>query len=77
MKRYCTIAEYQRRTGLSYQTIKNAAETGQLIAIRTESGHWKIDTQSGINTEAAELVNRIDEQYKLLKSLCQHLGVAI
>ena len=42
-KQFVPIAEYQRMTGLSYPTIKNALETGQLRGIKTEAGHWKID----------------------------------
>ena len=51
MKRYVTIAEYGRMTGLAYPTIKNACETGQLKAIRTEAGYWKIDTDNTENTD--------------------------
>ena len=72
-KRYLSISEFQRRSGLSYPTIKNALDTGQLKGVQTESGKWKIDTQAtadkaAVNTDIAEI-----EQ--LLKSLCKHLGV--
>ena len=54
-KRFVAIAEYQRITGLSYQTVKNALETGQLRGVRTEAGHWKIDTQADGNPDISAL----------------------
>ena len=69
-KRYVPIAVYQRMTGMSYPTIKNALETGQLKGVKTEAGHWKIDTQDGGNTDTAAIVRRLDEQERMLKALC-------
>jgi len=76
-KRFATIAEYQRITGLSYPTIKNAAETGKIKAIQTEAGHWKIDTLADMNMDTASLMERLEGQEKMLKTLCAHLGVKI
>ena len=76
MKRFVPIAEYQRMTGLSYPTIKNALDTGQLKGIRTESGHWKIDTATAGDKDTAAIMEQLNEQGRLLKSLCGHLGLA-
>ena len=74
-KRFVTIAEYQRITGLSYQTVKNALDTGQLKGVRTEAGHWKVDTTDAGNKDATAIMERLDRQEQLLKSLCRHLGL--
>ena len=74
-KRYVTIAEYQRQTGLSYQTIRRACESGELKTIKTTAGHFKIDTADTGNSPVAVIVERLDEQQQLLTALCQHLGV--
>ena len=76
-KRFLTIAEYCRATGLSYKTVKAALESGQLFGIKTESGNWKIDTQADINPDVGALASSIEEQGKLIKQLCKHLGVAL
>ena len=74
-KRYVAIAEFQRLSGLSYPTIKNALESGELRGIRTEAEHWKVDTLDAGNTDTAAIVQRLDEQARMLKTLCAHLGV--
>jgi predicted site-specific integrase-resolvase len=74
-KRFVTIAEYQRRTGLSYQTVKNAAETGQIKAIQTEAGNWKIDVSGEGNRDTTAIIERLDVQERMLKALCGHLGL--
>ena len=75
--RYVSINQYQKITGLSYPTIKNAAETGKIKAIQTEAGHWKIDTAADTSVDITALLERLDGQEKLLKSLCAHLGVKL
>ena len=74
-KRFVTIAEYQRISGLSYPTVKNALETGQLKGVKTEAGHWKIDTHESGSTDTSVIVKRLDESERMLKALCGHLGV--
>jgi len=74
-KRYVPIAEYQRMTGLSYPTIKNALDTGQLKGIKTEAGYWKIDTEDLGNKDTVAIMERLNEQGQLLKALCGHLGL--
>ena len=76
-KRFIPIAEYQRQTGLSYQTVKHALDTGELRGVRTESGHWKIDTHADGNSDLSALIDRLDNQERLLSSLCAHLGVKV
>ena len=74
-KRFVTIAEYQRQTGLSYPTVKNGIETGQIRAIKTEGGNYKIDLQADNNTELSAVIERLDQNARLLNALCSHLGV--
>ena len=74
-KRFATIAEYQRATGLSYKTIKNALETGQLKGIKTDAGHWKIDMAHNNSEELNAIKTHLAEQGVLLKAMCEHFGV--
>jgi len=78
-KRFITIAECQRITGLSYPTIKHAAESGQIKAIKTESGHWKIDitdiSQNPTDKINTQIIIQLEGHEQLLKALCGHLGV--
>ena len=74
-KRFVTIAEYSRLTGLSYPTIKAALERGELRGVRTEAGHWKIDLQSESSPDYSGLARQLEDQGRLLAKLCQHLGV--
>ena len=74
-KRYVPIAEYQRMTGLSYPTVKNALETGQLNGIQTEAGHWKVDTADTSDGSISAIMERLGETERMLKALCGHLGV--
>jgi len=76
-KRYVTIAEYQRISGLSYPTIKSALERGELKGIRTESGHWKIDTVADTNPETAAILERLDKTEKMLTALCKQFNTVI
>jgi len=72
--RYVTIAEYGRITGLSYPTIKKAVEAGQLKGVQTETGKWKIDTNADMNNDRTALINRLDEQGRMLKALCKQFN---
>ena len=74
-RRFVTIASYCQRTGLSYATVKNGIDTGQIKAIRTKGGYYKIDTQADCNTDTSAIVERLDRQERLLTALCGHLGV--
>ena len=75
MKKFVPIAEYTRMTGLSYPTVKNALETGQLKGIKTEAGHWKIDVSDTGDKVSAAIIEQLNEQGRLLKALCGHLGI--
>ena len=74
-KRFVSIAEYQRMSGLSYQTIKAALERHELRGLRSESGHWKIDTAADGNADISALARQLDDQARMLAKLCRHLGV--
>jgi len=74
-KTFVPVAEYQRMTGLSYPTVKNALETGQLKGIRTEAGHWKVDVSDATNIDNAVIIQRLDGVERILKALCGHFGL--
>ena len=73
-KRFITINEYCKRTGLSYATVNHMLKDGQLSYITTEGGLRRIDTQNE-QPSMDVVLKRMDEQERLLKSLCGHLGV--
>ena len=75
-KRFIPMAEYQRISGLSYPTVKKALETGQLKGIKTECGHWRIDTQAD-SPEYSAIIERLDRQERLIKALSSHFGVKV
>ena len=77
LKRFVSIAEYQKLSGLSYPTIKNALEMGKIRGIQTETGLWKIDTNNSENRDTAMVVERLVKQEELLAKLCDHLGVGM
>ena len=77
MKRFVSIAEYQRITGLSYSTVKNMIKNNQCSYIQTEAGHYKIDTVAGEELVLCDIIQQLDEQGQLLKKLCKHLGIVI
>ena len=73
-KRYVSVAEYQRLSGLSYPTIRKAIASGELKAVTTEAGHYRIDTQ-GQQTDYSAIIERLDKQERLIKALSCHFGV--
>ena len=74
-KRFVSIAEYSKLTGLSYPTVKNALETKQIKGVQTEAGHWKIDISDTGNKDTVAIMEQLNEQGRLLKALCRHLGL--
>ena len=74
-KRFIPVSAYMQETGLSYPTVVNAIRTGQIRAITTESGHYKVDTLADQNADLLELTGKLENLEGLLKSLCVHLGL--
>lgn len=70
-KRFVSIAEYQRQSGLSYATIKHMIETGQLKYIVTEAGHERIDTQE--NTDTTIICKRLDVLETIITAIAEQL----
>ena len=77
IKRFIPIAEYCRRSGLSYPTVKNALETGQLRGIQTEAGHWKVDMQADTNPEIAAIQSQLQSIEKAIGAICRQFNVKI
>ena len=74
-KRFIPMAEYQRISGLSYPTVKKALETGQLKGIKTECGHWRVDTQAD-SPEYSAIHGEIQELKTMVKTLLGVFGKA-
>lgn len=75
-KRFVTVAAYQRISGLSYQTVMHMVKTGQIRHIKTEGGHYKIDTYTDDNNDIAILTKAINETQQLVKALCKQFNTA-
>ena len=69
-KRYVPIAQFQRISGLSFPTIRNALETGQLKGLKTDCGHWRVDTQADTSPELSAVMNRLQGIETAVKALC-------
>ena len=72
-KRYVTMAEYQRMSGLSYPTVKKALESGAIKGVKTECGHWRVDTQAG-SSDYSQVLERLDRQEQKLDAFFRHFG---
>ena len=72
-KRYVSVAEYQRMTGLSYPTVKKAITSGELKAVKTEAGHYRIDMQAE-NADYSAILERLDRQEQKLDMFFKHFG---
>ena len=75
-KRFVTVAEYQRMHGLGYATVMHMIKTGQVKAIETESGKYRVDTQSDYDGLKG-LIDKTDETQRILKALCKQFNTAI
>jgi len=82
-KRFVPINTYCETSGLSYHTVNHMLNSGQLPYITTESGLRRVDTQEMGVLQNAVIVERLEaqerllgEQERLLKCLCDHLGVS-
>jgi len=73
-KRFISIAEYQRKTGLSYASIKANIRNKTIRAVETESGQYRIDTAAD-GPDLSAVLERLSVQEKLLNELCKHLGI--
>ena len=74
-KRYVTIAEYGRMTGLSYPTILKNCKDGTLKSVQTEAGHYKIDVQAGGTSEIAAIAARLDELGETINAIAGRFGI--
>lgn len=76
-KRFASISEYQKLSGLSYKTIRHALESRQLNGIRTESGIWKIDTRFKGGSDVSTLLYKLENVERALLALCRQMNTEI
>ncbi len=75
-KRFVTIKEYCRRTGLSYAAADHMLKTGQLNYITTEGGLRRIDTkEQGIDN--AKLTEEMEKIRKMLTALVKQFNTEV
>ena len=73
-KRFVNVAEYQRISGLSYQTVMHMIRTNQINYITTESGKFKIDMLNDVNKLNADMVDKLNETRRLVGLLCKQFN---
>jgi len=71
--KWVTIPQYQKMTNLGRPNINKLIDDGDLVTTRTEGGQVRIKVEE--QKELEELRFELEEQKRLLKSLCTHLGV--
>jgi excisionase family DNA binding protein len=71
--KWVTIPQYQKMTNLGRPNINKLIDDGDLVATRTEGGQVRIKVEE--QKELEDLRMELQEQKRLLKSLCTHLGV--
>ena len=74
-KRYVSVAEYQRISGLSYPTVKKAIASGALKTVKTEAGHDRILLQAE-NSDYSAVLDELKQQKEMLKTLLGVFGKA-
>lgn len=73
MLKWVTLPEYKKMTGLSRETFLILVGTGEVTAVRTEGGQWRIKVEE--SPELLELRDEIVGLNSKLDILCSHLGV--
>lgn len=74
-KRFVTIKQYCKISGLSYATVKHLMVSGQLNYITTERGLQRIDTRE-VGNEIAVL-EKLDKTEKMLAALCKQFNTVV
>jgi len=75
-KRFVSIRQYQRISGMSYDLIKFALDTNQLKAIKSECGHYKIDTQAEFGADISILMDKLNEMDRKISALTRQFNTA-
>jgi len=75
-KRFVSIRQYQRISGLSYDLIKFALDTNQLKSIKSECGHYKIDTQAELGADISILMDKLNEMDRKISALTRQFNTA-
>lgn len=73
MAKWVTLPEYMKMTGLSRETFAILVESGEVTAVKTEGGQWRIKVEE--SPELLELRDEIVDLNSKLEVLCNHLGV--
>ena len=74
MVKWMSIPEYTRKTGLSRNTILKLVEKGELITTTTENGgQLRIKAES--DPELDKLNEEIRKANRMMRQLCEHLGI--
>ena len=76
-KRFVSLAEYQRMSGLSFPTVKKAISNGEIKAVKTEGGHFRIDTQADKSPETAAIMEKLSGIEKAVQRLCGQFNLTI
>ena len=76
-KRFVNITEYSRMSGLGYQAINHAMDTGQLRFIQYESGRRMVDTWEGNPLDTNTVLAEIEKLKKAVGALCKQFNTPV
>ena len=74
-KRFVSVEAYKNMTGLSRPTIVKGCETGTIPAVLTETGQWRIDTQTGKDAAITRMAQVLDNLERSVRELCLLHGI--
>ena len=64
-----------RLTGLSRPTVRKGIEDGKIKAVRTEQGHYRINTANTTSPDTTAVINRLEGIEAAVMALCKQLGI--
>jgi len=76
-KRFVSVSEYQRLTGLGYKAVKHMIRTKQVPYIETECGKYKVDTSPINGTSDSEVMDKLNELQRQVYALCKQFNTDI
>ena len=74
-KNFVSEAKYVRLTGLSRPTVRRGIEDGIIKAVRTEAGHYRVDTSTDTSPVTTDVAQRLGKIEQGVEALCKQFGI--
>jgi excisionase family DNA binding protein len=75
MEEWISLSEYAKRFKMHVNNVKHLIHTGELKAVRTEGGHYKI--RVGGDTVSREMYEKEKEERIRLQTILDNIGLMI